>query len=127
MSANKSFSNETSERYSRALFEVLREDGELDKSERDIKNFQSIPYVDEGKKISDGTLFPLSPNYSKYSNILISLGGGENPLNRYEIIDKCDLFIIVGERGKFCLDDVEPLMHIGFSGDQKCAGFVLMH
>ena len=42
MSANKSFSNETSERYSRALFEVLREDGELDKSERDIKNFQSI-------------------------------------------------------------------------------------
>ena len=42
MSTNKSFSNETSERYSRALFEVLREDGELDKSERDIKNFQSI-------------------------------------------------------------------------------------
>ena len=42
MSTNKSFSTETSERYSRALFEVLKEDGELDKSEKDIKNFQSI-------------------------------------------------------------------------------------
>ena len=41
MSTNKSFSNETSEG-THALFEVLREDGELDKSERDIKNFQSI-------------------------------------------------------------------------------------
>ena len=42
MSANKSFSTETSERYSRALFEVLQESQELDKVESDIKNFKSI-------------------------------------------------------------------------------------
>ena len=42
MSANKSFSTETSERYSRALYEVLKETNELDKAEKDIKSFQLI-------------------------------------------------------------------------------------
>ena len=39
MSTNKSFSTETSERYSRALFEVSIESNELDQSEAAIKNF----------------------------------------------------------------------------------------
>tara|TARA_B100001027_G_scaffold211705_1_gene180213 strand:- start:240 stop:797 length:558 start_codon:yes stop_codon:yes gene_type:complete len=42
MSTNKSFSNETSERYSRALFEVSKDSDELDKVESDVKNFQFL-------------------------------------------------------------------------------------
>ena len=42
MSTNKSFSTETSERYSRALFEVSKETGELEKIETDVKIFQSV-------------------------------------------------------------------------------------
>ena len=42
MSANKSFSTETSNRYSRALFEVSQESNELDKVETDVKNFQAL-------------------------------------------------------------------------------------
>ena len=42
MSSNKSFSTETSERYSRALFEVAQEVSELEKVENDIKNFASL-------------------------------------------------------------------------------------
>ena len=42
MSINKTFSNETSERYSRALFEVLKENKEQDKAEQDIINFQNL-------------------------------------------------------------------------------------
>ena len=42
MSTNKSFSTETSERYSRALFEVSKEAGALDKIETDIKKFKSL-------------------------------------------------------------------------------------
>ena len=42
MNAKKSFSTETSERYSRALFEVSQESSELDKAESDLKNFLSI-------------------------------------------------------------------------------------
>tara|TARA_Y200000002_G_C22508243_1_gene590123 strand:+ start:295 stop:852 length:558 start_codon:yes stop_codon:yes gene_type:complete len=42
MSTNKSFSTEASERYSRALFEVAKEEKDLDKIESDIKNFQSL-------------------------------------------------------------------------------------
>jgi len=42
MSAKKSFSTETSERYSRALYEVAKESGELEKVEGDLKNFESM-------------------------------------------------------------------------------------
>ncbi len=42
MSVNKSFSTETSERYSRALFEISKEASELEKVENDIKNFQLL-------------------------------------------------------------------------------------
>ena len=42
MSVNKSFSTEASERYSRALFEISEESGELDKIEMDIKNFKNL-------------------------------------------------------------------------------------
>ena len=39
MSTNKSFSTETSERYSRALFEAAKDSNELDKTESDVKKF----------------------------------------------------------------------------------------
>ena len=42
MNSNKSFSTETSERYSRALFEVAEEAEELEKTEIDTQNLQSI-------------------------------------------------------------------------------------
>ena len=42
MSTNKSFSTETSERYSRALYQVGKESSELEKIEKDAKLFQSI-------------------------------------------------------------------------------------
>ena len=42
MSTNKSFSSETSERYSRALFEVANESKELDNIENEIRNFQIL-------------------------------------------------------------------------------------
>tara|TARA_B100001248_G_scaffold27604_1_gene18118 strand:- start:7553 stop:8110 length:558 start_codon:yes stop_codon:yes gene_type:complete len=42
MSTNKSFSAETSERYSRALFEVTKEANETAKAEADIKNLKLV-------------------------------------------------------------------------------------
>ncbi len=42
MTKNKSFSTETSERYSRALFEVAKEANDVEKVETDFKNFQSL-------------------------------------------------------------------------------------
>jgi len=42
MSTNKSFSTETSERYSRALFEISKEANELEKIEIDVKIFNLL-------------------------------------------------------------------------------------
>ena len=42
MSTNKSFSTETAERYSRALFEVVEDSKEINRVESEVKNFQKI-------------------------------------------------------------------------------------
>ena len=42
MSTNKSFSTETSERYSRALFEVSKEAGNLEKIEKEIRSLKTL-------------------------------------------------------------------------------------
>ena len=42
MSTNKSFSTETSERYSRALFQVVKDDNDLKKVEEDIKDLRLL-------------------------------------------------------------------------------------
>ena len=60
MSKNKSFSSEASERYSRALFEVTKEVNDLEKTERDLKNFQSL--VDSTLEIKN---FIHNPTQSK--------------------------------------------------------------
>ena len=60
MSKNKSFSSETSERYSRALFEVTKEVNDLEKTERDLKNFQSL--IDSIQEIKN---FIHNPTQSK--------------------------------------------------------------
>ena len=42
MSIKKSFSNETSERYSRALFEVANENSEINKIETNFNDFLNL-------------------------------------------------------------------------------------
>ena len=56
MSANKSFSTETSERYSRALFEVAKESSELDKVENELyqtKNQSNQDPLNYGVKLTN--------------------------------------------------------------------------
>ena len=60
MSTNKSFSTETSERYSRALFEVSSDANELDKVENDVKKFQLL--LDSSQEIKN---FIKDPTQSK--------------------------------------------------------------
>ena len=69
MSTNKSFSTETSERYSRALFEVAIEANELDKTENDVRNFQLL--FNSSSEIKN---FIQNPTQSKNTqNIVINL------------------------------------------------------
>ena len=58
MSAKKTFSNETSERYARALFEISNETKELEKIEDDVKKFLNLlnSSVDIKNFIKDPTI-----------------------------------------------------------------------
>ena len=88
MSTNKSFSTETSERYSRALFEVSQESNDLDKVESDIQNFKLIydtnsevrsfikdpsQMITEQNKLVDllSDKFNFSKNFQKFLLLLI--------------------------------------------------------
>ena len=96
MSTNKSFSTETSERYSRALFEVSKESKELDKIEKDIKNFQSL--LDSSFEIKNFIQNPTQSINSQNSVIKIlteELGFSKNLKNFFLLlIEKRRIFFV---------------------------------
>ena len=96
MSTNKSFSTETAERYSRALFEVSKEAGELEKVESDIKNFQLL--LNSSKEIKNFIKDP-TQNFGQQINMIDllaeKLGFSKNLKNFFLLlIDKRRIFFI---------------------------------
>ena len=67
MSANKSFSTETSDRYSRALFEAAKEADDLEKIETDIKSFKYL--IENSPELN--TFFS-NPTQSIYNQINVA-------------------------------------------------------
>ena len=105
MSANKSFSTETSNRYSRALFEVSQESNELDKVETDVKNFQAL--LNSSTGINN---FIKDPSKSKNQQIevmsLISekLGFAKNLKNFFLLlIEKRRIFYVYTAIKRICM------------------------
>ena len=96
MSSNKSFSTETSERYSRALFEVSKENNELDEIENKIKDFKELI-----KKSSEIKSFIQDPTQSIYQQntvmtlIAKNLGFSKNLINfLLLLIEKRRIFFV---------------------------------
>ena len=96
MIKNKSFSTETSDRYSRALFEVASESKELDKIESDIKNFYSI--LNSSKEIQSFIQNPTHSLDNQYEAIRIlsdKLNFSKNLKNFfYLLIQKRRIFFV---------------------------------
>ena len=70
MSTKKSFSSETSERYSRALYEISKETKELEKVENDIRNFQKL--FNSSSEIKNFLQDP-TQNINKQNEVIIFL------------------------------------------------------
>ena len=99
MSTNKSFSTETSERYSRALFEVAKEAGDLDKIEQNIKSFQSLLLSSE-----ELYNFIHNPTHSKDNQndvidiLAKKLNFPKDLKKMYELITKNNVDLVIGSR-----------------------------
>ena len=96
MNANKSFSTETSERYSRALFEVAKEVGDLEKVEADIKVFKSL--LENSPELENFFSNPTQSiqNQSNVNNLLFEkLSFSRNLKNFFSIlIEKRRIFFV---------------------------------
>ena len=68
MISNKSFSTETSERYARALFELVNENSELEAVEKNIKE---LLYVYESHKDLEHFISQLDNNKSTYFSPMV--------------------------------------------------------
>ncbi len=96
MSTNKTFSTETSERYSRALYELSKESSELEKTEGDLKNFKHL--FDNSSELKNFIQNPTqSKNNQNYAIKILSdkLGFSKNLKNFFSLlIEKRRIFFI---------------------------------
>ena len=97
MSTNKSFSTETSERYSRALFEVAKETNELEKIENDIRNFKLL--FNSSSEIKNFIQNPTKNIYTQNEAITLiaeKLGFSKNLKNFFLLlIEKRRIFFVL--------------------------------
>ena len=96
MSSKKSFSTETSERYSRALFEVSKESNELDEVENKIIDFKQL--INKSLEIKNFIKDPTQSIYQQnavMSLIAKNLGFSKNLTNFFSLlIEKRRIFFI---------------------------------
>ena len=96
MGTNKTFSTETSERYSRALFEVAKDSNELSKIENDIKSFQFL--IDSSSEIKNFMQNPtqtINTQNSVISLLAEKLGFTKNLKNFFLLlIEKRRIFFV---------------------------------
>ena len=87
MSTNKSFSNETAERYSRALYEVVKESSETNKVEDDLNNFLVILNLSvEIKNFFKDPSQSVSQQYKVIGTISDKLGFSKNLKNFFFLL-----------------------------------------
>ena len=89
MSTNKTFSTEASERYSRALFEVSKEEKNLEKIESDIKNFNLLlSKSDELKNFFHNPTINLNTQNNVINLLSEKLGFSKNLKNFFLLLVK---------------------------------------
>ena len=122
MSTNKSFSSETSERYSRALFEVANDSNELGKVENDVRSFQSL--FNSSSEIKN---FMQNPTQSKNTqnnviNILTEkLGFSKNLKNFFFLLIEKRRIFFVKKISESFLNFCGPTV-IKFDPNNSCGG-----
>jgi F-type H+-transporting ATPase subunit delta len=99
MSSNKSFSSETSDRYSKALFELAQENNELDNTEKYIRELTKIYNVN-----AEFESFIKNPTHSIDNQLKIVKKISE--LMNFSKIFKNFLSILVTKRRIFFLDKI---------------------
>ena len=99
MSSNKSFSSETSDRYSKALFELAQENNELDNTEKYIRELTKIYNVN-----AEFESFIKNPTHSIDNQLKIVKKISE--LMNFSKIFKNFLSILVTKRTIFYLDKI---------------------
>ena len=99
MSSNKSFSSETSDRYSKALFELAQENNELDNTEKYIRELTKIYNVN-----AEFESFIKNPTHSVDNQLKIVKKISE--LMNFSKIFKNFLSILVTKRRIFFLDKI---------------------
>ena len=99
MSSNKSFSSETSDRYSKALFELAQENNELDNTEKYIRELTKIYNIN-----AEFESFIKNPTHSVDNQLKIVKKISE--LMNFSKIFKNFLSILVTKRRIFFLDKI---------------------
>ena len=82
--------------------------------------------VDETASIESKTFFPIKNIYEKFSNILIATDKNLGIDTKYDLIEKCDFFVLIGRAGMFKRDQLEQFITDTELKKEKCIGFVLV-
>ena len=79
-----------------------------------------------GNKEKDSNKFSFNDSWNKNDNCLVSLGENISDLVKYDLINQCDYYILIGQCGRVDLSTLQKFLEKVDGNKSKCLAFFLI-
>ena len=102
---------------------MVDEQSIIEKKENKLKNLVINGFE---KKDKDSIYFPSDVSLQKNDHCLVSLGESISDLDKYNMINQCDYYILIAQSGKVDLNTVQKFLERVEGNTNKCLAFFLI-
>ncbi len=93
---------------------------------KEISGKNILSFNDEDGMIAAGEVNKIKSKYSEYDKIICALGAKIGDLTKFEFIEKCDFYILIGRSFGFDEQTYKKFSNTVWEKEKKCLGFFLI-
>ena len=100
-----------------------------DQSNPNVKGISTkniLSFNDEDGMIAAGDINKIKSKYSEYDKIICALGTKIGDLTKFEFIEQCDFYILIGRSFGFDEQTYKKFSNTAWEKEKKCLGFFLI-
>ena len=93
---------------------------------KNLNDYKVNIFDDENNWLQDGDLESIQKEYADFDKIFCALGSNISDMRKFEVIEKCDFYLLVGRRGIVTEHDIKKFSNEVLEKEKKCIGFFLI-
>ena len=83
-------------------------------------------FGDPVSTVKNGSFFPLNKDHAQFDKVIIDVDKSFGDITKFDLIEKCEFFILVGQKGCVNLEQVTRYFDFITGKNEKFFGFLLI-